>query len=183
MIDIWRVRNPSSTRFSFRKKQFSGFIQTRLDYIFISNSIQESVQNTDVLPSFCSDHSSLLLSYKKLPHPNLGENFWKFNCSLIHDEKNIENIINSFEPDFIYQMKWEYLKYEIRKFTISFSKYKNKLMREKKLNLERKLKLLEAKLNCNEAEDEYNVCKENLNVIYYEIATGINLARNLIIFP
>ena len=98
-------------------------------------------------------------------------------------KKNIENIINSFEPDFIYQMKWEYLKYEIRKFTISFSKYKNKLMREKKLNLERKLKLLEAKLNCNEAEDEYNVCKENLNVIYYEIATGINLARNLIIFP
>ena len=98
-------------------------------------------------------------------------------------KKNIENIINSFESDFIYQMKWEYLKYEIRKFTISFSKYKNKLMREKKLNLERKLKLLEAKLNCNEAEDEYNVCKENLNVIYYEIATGINLARNLIIFP
>ena len=85
LIDIWRVKNPWSTRFPFRKKHFSGFIQRSLDYILISNSVQESVQNIDVLPSFCSDHSLLLLSYKKLPHSNLEKNFWKFNCSLIHD--------------------------------------------------------------------------------------------------
>ena len=65
-----------------------------------------------------------------------------------------ENVINSFESDFNYQMKWEYLKYEIRRFTISFSKNKTKPMREKKLNLEKKLKLLERKLNCNEFKDE-----------------------------
>ena len=152
LIDIWRVRNPSSTRFTFRKNHFSGFIQRQLDYIFISISVQESVQNIDVLPSFCSDHSSLLLSYKKLPPSNLGKNFWKLNCSLIHDElyvlkmkKHIENNINSFDSDFNDQMKWEFLKYKIRKFTISFSKNKTKSMREKKLNLEKKLKLVEGK--------------------------------------
>ena len=59
-------------------------------------------------------------------------------------------------------------------------------MREKKLDLEKKLKLLEGKLNCNEAKDEYKVSKENLNVIYDEIANGIkirsksNLGRHLI---
>ena len=57
----------------------------------------------------------------------------------------------------------------------SFSKNKTKSMWEKKLNLEKKLKLLEGKLNCNEAKDEYNVCKENLNVIYDEIANGIKI--------
>ena len=141
LIDIWRVRSPSSTRFTFRKNRFSGFIQRRLDYIFISNSIQEFVQNIDVLPSFCNDHSSLLLSYKKLPHSN----FWKYNCSLTQDElyvlkmkKHIENIINSFVSDFNHQMKWEFLKHEIRKFTTSFSKNKAKSMREKKLNFEKK---------------------------------------------
>ena len=79
-------------------------MQRRLDYIFISNSVQESVQNIKVLPSFCSNHSSLLLSYKKLCHSNLGK---KFNCSLIHDElyvlkikKHIENTINLFDSDF-----------------------------------------------------------------------------------
>ena len=40
-------------------------------------------------------------------------------------------------------MKWEFLRYEIFKFTISFSKNKTKSMREKKLNLEEKLKLSE----------------------------------------
>ena len=36
-------------------------------------------------------------------------------------------------------------------------------------------KLSEGKLNCNEAKDEYNVCKENLNVIYDEIRNGIKI--------
>ena len=72
-------------------------------------------------------------------------------------------------------MKWEYLKYEIRKFTLYFLKNKTKSMPEKKLNVEKKLNLLEAKLNCNKAKDEYNVCKENLNVIYDDIANGIKI--------
>ena len=45
-------------------------------------------------------------------------------------------------------MKWEFLKYEILKFTTSFSKNMAKSMRKKKLNLEQKPKLLEGKLNC-----------------------------------
>ena len=72
-------------------------------------------------------------------------------------------------------MKWEFLKYEIFKFTISFSKNKTKSQREKKLNLEKKLKLSEGKLNCNKAKDECNICKENLNVILDEIADEIKI--------
>ena len=45
----------------------------------------------------------------------------------------------------------------------------------KEVKFRKKLKLLEGKLNCNEAKDEYNVCKENLNVIYNEIANGIKI--------
>ena len=89
-------------------------------------------------------------------------------------KKHVENV-NSFDSDFNPQMKWKFLKYEIRKFTISFSKNNTRSTREKKLNLEKKLKLSEGKLNCNEAKDEYNVCKENLNVIYNEIANGIKI--------
>ena len=35
-------------------------------------------------------------------------------------------------------MKWEFLKYEIHKFTINFSKNKTKSVRDKKLHLEKK---------------------------------------------
>ena len=90
-------------------------------------------------------------------------------------KKHIENTINSLDSDFNYQMKWRFLKNEIRKFTISFSKNKAKPIRENKLNTEKQLQPLERKLNCNEAKDEYNVCKENVNVIYDEIANAIKI--------
>ena len=35
---------------------------------------------------------------------------------------------------------------------------------EKSYIYKKKLKRLERKLDCNKAKDEYNVCKENLNV-------------------
>ena len=52
LCDIWRIRNPKTKRFTFRQQHCSGFIQTRLNYIFISNSLQESALNTEVLQAF-----------------------------------------------------------------------------------------------------------------------------------
>ena len=44
LCDIWRVGNPNEKLFTFRQKQFTGITQRRLDYIFVSNSLQESVK-------------------------------------------------------------------------------------------------------------------------------------------
>ena len=57
LADIWRIHNPSLKQYTSRKNHFSGFIQSRLDYIFISNHIQECLKKVNILPSFCSDHS------------------------------------------------------------------------------------------------------------------------------
>ena len=35
LVDIWRIRNPTSNRFTFRQNHSSGLIQRRLDYIFV----------------------------------------------------------------------------------------------------------------------------------------------------
>ena len=61
-------------------------------------------------------------------------------------KKHIENIIDSFSSDFNHQMKWEFLKYEICKFIISFSKSKTKSMREKNLNIEKETKTIRRKV-------------------------------------
>ena len=58
------VINPSPKHSTLRKNHFSGFIQRRFDYIFISNSVQESVHNINVLPYFCIDPLNV-------PHSNL----------------------------------------------------------------------------------------------------------------
>ena len=44
LCDIWRVRNPNKKLFTFRQKHFTGIRQKRLDYIFVSNSLQELVK-------------------------------------------------------------------------------------------------------------------------------------------
>ena len=136
LIDIWRIRNPFSKRYTFRKNHFSGYIQRRLDYIFVSNTLQESLQQTSILPSFCSDHSPILVSYNKPTEISMGKNFWKFNSSLVQDEtfvlklkEHIKHVKTSFHSNFENNehFKWEFLKYEIRKFTIGYSKNKAKL--------------------------------------------------------
>ena len=57
LCDIWRIRKPKTKRFTFRQQHCSGFTQRLLDYILISNSLHESILNTEVLPAFLSDHS------------------------------------------------------------------------------------------------------------------------------
>ena len=41
LCDIGRIRNPKAKQYSFRQLHFSGFLQRRLDYIFISHNLQE----------------------------------------------------------------------------------------------------------------------------------------------
>ena len=55
LCDIWRIRNPSTKRYTFCQQRSSGYIRRRLDYFFISNVLQESVKNPDVLAGFSTD--------------------------------------------------------------------------------------------------------------------------------
>ena len=144
LIDIWRIRNPFSKRYTFRKNHFSGYIQRHLDYIFVFNTPQELLQQTSILSSFCSNHSRILVLYNKLTKISLGENFWKFNSSLVQDKtcllklkEQIKHVKTSFHSNFEKNehFKWEFLKYEIGKFTIGYSKNKANLKREKVLFL------------------------------------------------
>ena len=47
LCDIWRLRNPDVKQFTFRQKHASGFIQRRLDYLFIPNSLQDVITHAD----------------------------------------------------------------------------------------------------------------------------------------
>ena len=79
LYDIWRIRNPKTKRFTFRQQHCSGLIQRHLDYIFISNALQESVLITEVLSTFLSDHSPVFISYNEMKNIPIGPGFWKFN--------------------------------------------------------------------------------------------------------
>ena len=129
LCDIWRVRNPKNQRFTFRQNHKSGFLHRRLDYFFVSNSLQDSLDKTDILAAFSSDHSPILLSFQKCKDFQRGRGLWKFNSSLSHNKEYTEKMkkrildtlkITEQENQFNDQMKWEYLKFENKKIYSSF---------------------------------------------------------------
>ena len=77
LCDIFRVQNPYVRRFSRRHR--TPFKQKRLDYIFVSNSLQESVTQTEIIPSVLSDHSAVILKLGPLVGDKRGPGYWKFN--------------------------------------------------------------------------------------------------------
>ena len=150
LCDIWRIRNPKRQNVTFRQNHSTGFIERRLDYIFISNSLQEFVNYTDILLAVSTDHSPVLISLSIDNSDNNERGFWKYNSPLVYDEFYVENMkklftkintSNKFNEDA--QMKWEFLKYEVRKLTIDYSKKAATIRKEQKVNLEQKLKNLE----------------------------------------
>ena len=99
LCDIWRVRNMKSRQFTFTQQHSSGFIQRRLDYIFISNILQELVTTTEILTPISTDHSPVIFSLSKGNDCLRGKGFWKFNSSLTKDQNyitEIKKLIRSF---------------------------------------------------------------------------------------
>ena len=172
LCDIWRIRNTKVKQFTFTQQHSSGFIQRRLDYFFISNGLQEFASTTDILTPISTDHSPVLffLSQEKGNIRSIG--FWKFNSSLIKDQNyinEIKDLIPNFDTkndcDFSWQLKWEFLKNKIRKFTIHYSKGFVKERKQKISKLESELKKLEISLDDANNFGKYNCIKNELDAI------------------
>ena len=77
------------------------------------------------------------------------------------------------------QVKWEYLKYNIRKYTINFSKKLAKNTNKKIVDLETKLKHFEKHYENYVDNIDYKVFRQQLDAIYEEKAKGIKLEANV----
>ena len=128
-----------------------------------------SVENIDILPSYMSDHSTVVLSltvneFKK------GKGLWKFNNSLLKDieyAKLIKDCIQQIKEQYmipVYDLEFvrnnencpmqlkisdqlflETLLIEIRGKTISYSAFKKKQNNLREETLQREIKILEEK--------------------------------------
>ena len=160
LIDVWRIHHPDKKRFTWRKPNST--IQRRLDFWLISNSTQEDIFSTDIIPAIKTDHSAITLNFKKIVEHKPGPSYWKFNSSLVDDREYTDFTKNSY-PNWLEEYKditskrllWDIIKYRIRKETISFSKQKAKEHRDKLLELEKEVK------RCQEICDETPI-SENL---------------------
>ena len=63
-----------------------------LIFLKISNIPQESIIKTDVLASFCTDHSPIFFSLQLKDMLTWGKGFWKFSNSLTSNDEYVEKI-------------------------------------------------------------------------------------------
>ena len=128
LCDVWRIRNPDSRRFTYRSK--SPFLQCRLDYLFISDSIQEDVNQIDILAALNSDHSPVYLKFSEGNETSRGPSYWTFNNSFLDDQHFVtslterinyitDNELNTIED---VRIRWDILKYRIRQHSMKYSK-------------------------------------------------------------
>ena len=88
--------------------------------------------------------------------------------------KLIRNFSNENKCLLNRQLKWEHLNYEVRKFTVKYTKYVAKEKQQPRTNLEKQLKKLEGKLD-EDKLSKYSSVKNELDDIYDHIAEGTRI--------
>jgi hypothetical protein len=113
-------------RYSWRQKYPN--IQCRLDSFFISVGLGNITRKTDISYGLKSDHSFILLEIDK-QNLKIGKGFYKFNTSLLLDDKFIENLQKLIqEKETLYNNEninptliWELIKSDIRGYANKYS--------------------------------------------------------------
>ena len=93
LIDIWRIKNPETKKYTWKKCSYVGTQQSWIDYWFIANSFLYRTKKAEIEISVHSDHSMI--------SPNLqgagskkqrGRGFWKLNTSLLREAEYVTRI-------------------------------------------------------------------------------------------
>ena len=83
LIDVWRTRNPNLRKYTWR--QSNPLIQSRLDYWFISDCLQDFTRDCQIKPALYTDHSSIHINLDSRVICKHGPSYWKYNDSLCDD--------------------------------------------------------------------------------------------------
>ena len=127
LTDVWQSLNPDLESFTRRNKSFK--IQCRLDYFLVSQDLCRLATSCKIVHAAETDHSEILIHFKKdTANQRKGPGFWKFNNSLLKDEKYINKLRNNLNR---YKDKYKEVE-EIRGFTVMYSKSKAKAQKKQR---------------------------------------------------
>ena len=182
LVDIWRVKNPSTKSYTWSQK--SPNIFCRLDYWLISNNLHDLVKSVDIIPSIKTDHAAITLDLQTSDNEIKGPGFWKMNCALLEDHDYI-NDVSSKIPIWLAQGRkdlsddrviWDWLKYNIRAHAKQHSKRRARERNEKENRLEEEYakakQVFEADPN-NTNSNILSAAKESLEAFYDEKLNGV----------
>lgn len=170
LVDPYRELYSETKQFTWRKK--NPIKQARLDFFLLTETLMSSLSDVNIIPSYRSDHSSVVLSLE-INEFKKGKGIWKFNTSLLKDRiyvEEIKKVINTTIEQYmipVYDIKYfkdniendslqltisdklflEVLLMEIRGKTISHSAYRKKQKNQREGNLIAEIEHLENSVN------------------------------------
>ena len=190
--DTWRLFHTDEKEFSWsvRMKQPPySFIARRIDYILVTESVLNNITECNIFTITNTDHRAVdfLLKLSKVQR---GPSYWKFNDSLLKDEKFTE-LCNKFIDDFKVendnendQNKLELLKIKIKEFCISYCKDKRRNDRNKLSKMQLELNELDKHLSKNPLDKDNALKRENLKkdleIIEMNVARGAQIRSRAI---
>jgi hypothetical protein len=162
MSDCWRLAHQNKRKFTCRSgKRGEGVTQSRIDIIFVKDSLLNMLTMAKIEPGFMSDHNYTIISLK-LNNSRRGKGTWKFNNLLLKDHEYVElikNLLrNDIEDNSHYEDKgflWDFLKMRIRTETMTYSGRKNKIKRDNLAKLNDEITRLDIDYMDNPTDDIY----------------------------
>lgn len=146
LIDVWRERNEKKREFT-RKQIVGNFLcQTRIDYILSTINLEDFIEDISYKDTSLSDHKMVLLKID-FNKKERGPGVWVLNTELLKSESyksEIEKFIEKEKEDGMYvedkRIWWENVKYEIKKFSIRYSKTIQRVKRRKEKEIRKELR-------------------------------------------
>ena len=129
------------------------------------------IDNVDIVAEIKTDHSAITLHVNEIDETANGPSYWKFNASLLEDERYVTLINEKYDQwreegveIQVPRVLWDFIKYKIRIETITYSKQVAKERSEKLPTLERNIQ--EYAMKCGKDRTSENL--NNLEVLQTE---------------
>ena len=181
LTDSWRALHLEDKEYTWSRNL--PFIARRIDYIFISNSLVENLQESKILSVPFTDHRAVETSLS-FHNFTKGPSYWKFNNSLLTDQVYLEETNEYIEEIKVETLglephsRLEMCKIKIKENTINYCKKKAKSRKNKITDIENNLNKIEVKLSQNVEETlikQKNDLKAELEIIATEKANGAQI--------
>ena len=158
LIDAWRVLNPNTLRYTWRRKKPE--IQCRLDFFLVSQSLMCNVIHAGITIGLKTDHS--LITIGAALHSNQrGPGYWKLNTSFLSDVSYVNQIrttIKKVTDEYVNDdnvnptLMWEMIKLKIREQSIKYAKDRRTKTSRREEEIEKAINVLEELIESRDRE-------------------------------
>jgi len=188
LTDAWTLNHNETSGYTYINPGNAN-IQSRIDYILTSNTMNEHITQCEINNSPAPDHKALEINIQTKSAAR-GKSYWKMNTSVITEEsynklinKVIKETFENYKDQLSIGITWDLCKIKIKESTIRYCTKRQKLKANKINELEKILATIDASISsltndttqANLLGNKRKQIKDQINQLYYEKTKGYQI--------